>query len=147
MSNIIFFIKNNFTKPKVQMRNVHDNTICCLLDCCINMELGSKYVQVQSQNVITVVEADDAATPYTISPKRKMLKCSWRVYNIIYSQNTRIIGQSRLLCGKLYLKYLAYDTCCRIVLLLINWCFWLHIRLRQANKFNKPYANRTMPRV
>lgn len=56
-------------------RNVHDNIIC-LLVCCINMELGSEYVQVQSQNVITVVEADDAATPYTISPKRKMLKCS-----------------------------------------------------------------------
>lgn len=49
------------------------------------MELGSEHVQVQLQNVITAVEADDAATSYTISPKRKMLKCSWRIYNIIYS--------------------------------------------------------------
>lgn len=43
---------------------------------CINMEFGSEHAQVQSQNVITVVEADDAVTSYTISPKRKMLKYS-----------------------------------------------------------------------
>lgn len=59
------------------------------------MELGSEYVQVQLQNVITVVEADDAVTSYTISPKRKMLKCLWRIYNIIYSPSIHIIGQSQ----------------------------------------------------
>lgn len=59
------------------------------------MELGSEHVQVQLQNVITVVEADDAATSYTISPKRKMLKYSWCIYNIIYSPSIHIIGQSQ----------------------------------------------------
>lgn len=71
----IDFTRNNFTKTESAGGACVISTIRSLV-CRINMELGTEHVQVQSQNVITVVEADDAATLYTISPKRKMLKYS-----------------------------------------------------------------------
>lgn len=73
------------------------------------MELDSEHVQVQSQNVITVVETDDAATSYTISPKCKMLKCSGSIYNIIYSPSIHIISQSQF--AIFYMKITLNISC------------------------------------